>query len=365
MSLESCLDKVKEKLASGGYDSEAAVSQGVLLPILRELGWPVDETSIVFPEYSLQGRRVDFALCHPEKKPKVFIEVKQVGQSEGADEQLFQYAFLAGVPMAVLTDGQEWGFYLPSGQGHYSERRVCLLDIAVRNIPEAAELFARYLSYQRVCDDDALEAAQQDYKSVSRVRLAENTIPKAWDWLLKHNDQVLVERLSSKVEELCGYKPELDACGKFLTAVVHNTGRGSVPVPKRTGATSSGERRRPRGTPKKEARARSYQFTLAGEHHEVKTRRDAMVGVLSFLAEQDGDFCERFVREQPQTKRRFLARSKKGLYPNAPHLAKFSARIAPGWWVGTNYNSAGWQQILTLALQVATPGVRAKVKVNI
>ena len=34
---------------------------------------PVD---VVAPEYSLEGRRVDFALCHPAGKPLVFVEVK-------------------------------------------------------------------------------------------------------------------------------------------------------------------------------------------------------------------------------------------------------------------------------------------------
>ena len=114
---------MREGLRSNAFASEAAVSQGILLPALHVLGWPVFNTRIVVPEFSLEGRRVDYALCHPANKPAVFVEVKKVGLSDGADKQLFEYAFHSGVPMAILTDGQEWSFYLPGEQGRYDERR--------------------------------------------------------------------------------------------------------------------------------------------------------------------------------------------------------------------------------------------------
>jgi predicted type IV restriction endonuclease len=63
---------------------------------------------------------VDFALCHPARKPAVFIEVKKVGLSDAAAEkQLFEYAFYKGIPMAILTDGQDWQFFLPAEQGDF------------------------------------------------------------------------------------------------------------------------------------------------------------------------------------------------------------------------------------------------------
>ena len=70
------------------------------------------------------------------RKPIAFIEVKQVGQSEGAERQLFEYAFHTGVPLAILTDGREWNFFLPAEQGDYGERRVYKLDIVERDISE-------------------------------------------------------------------------------------------------------------------------------------------------------------------------------------------------------------------------------------
>ena len=150
MAIANHIEKVRHGLREGKFTSEAAVSQGILLPALHALGWPVFDTSIVIPEFSVEGRRVDYALCHPENRPSVFIEVKKVGLSEGADRQLFEYAFHLGVPMAILTDGQEWSFYLPGEQGRYDERRVYKLDLLERDISEAKSRLNKYLSYSNV-----------------------------------------------------------------------------------------------------------------------------------------------------------------------------------------------------------------------
>ena len=158
MTISNHIEKIRDGLREGKFISEAAVSQGILLPTLHELGWPVFDTSVVIPEFSVEGRRVDYALCHPENRPSVFIEVKKVGLSEGADRQLFEYAFHLGVPMAILTDGQEWSFYLPGEQGRYDERRVYKLDLLGRDIPEAENRLERYLSYSNVCSGAALKA---------------------------------------------------------------------------------------------------------------------------------------------------------------------------------------------------------------
>ncbi len=118
--------------------------------------------------------------------------------------------------MAILTDGQEWSFYLPGEQGLYDERRVYKLDLLERSTEEAGKRLDRYLAYKRVCTGDALSAARSDYKSVSRDREISATFPKAWSALLEEQDSLLLDLLAEKVEELCGYKPDLDLCSQFL-----------------------------------------------------------------------------------------------------------------------------------------------------
>ena len=117
MDLADDIDDIRARIRSGGFTNEASVSQGIVLRLLHALQWPQYNTQVVYPEYPLEGSlRVDFALCHPPGKPIGFIEVKKIGQSDGAERQLFEYAFHKGVPLAILTDGREWNVFLPGEQ---------------------------------------------------------------------------------------------------------------------------------------------------------------------------------------------------------------------------------------------------------
>ncbi len=110
--MDRSIDDIRNGLLTGRFKNEASISQGIILRLLSELSWPTFDTSVVWPEYAQEGRRVDFALCHPPGKPLVLVEVKQVGQEIDAERQLFEYAFHRGVPLAILTTGQEWHFFL-------------------------------------------------------------------------------------------------------------------------------------------------------------------------------------------------------------------------------------------------------------
>jgi predicted type IV restriction endonuclease len=216
MDLEKHIEEIRLAIKAGRFVNEAAVSQGIILRLLHALSWPAYETQIVCPEYSLQGRRVDYELCHPPGKPIAFVEVKQIGQSEGAERQLFEYAFHIGVPLAILTDGQEWNFFIPGEQGDYGERRVYKLDIVERDISECVARLTRYLHYEAIVSGAAIEAAREDYRNVSRDRQMKSTLPKAWAPLLEDEDELLLELVADRVESLCGYKPDPDTVAYFL-----------------------------------------------------------------------------------------------------------------------------------------------------
>ena len=223
---------IRAGIKAGRYVNEATVSQGIVQRLLHALGWPVYDTEVVAPEYSLSGRRVDYALCHPPREPVVMVEVKQIGQSKGADRQLFEYAFHKGVPMAVLTDGQEWHFFLPTERGDYGERRVYKLDLLERDPEEAQAGLERYLGYGAVRSGRAIEAARKDYRDAARKRTAQRTLPDAWARLVESEDELLIELLSDKVEDLCGVKPSPDAVAVFLRQRASSrseTGPAAVP----------------------------------------------------------------------------------------------------------------------------------------
>lgn len=173
------LNKIKLRLAQGAFPNEASVSHGILIPLLQRLGWDPAEPDQVMPEYASGRGRVDFALCTSAGRPAVFVEVKGVGRSLDGDRQLFEYAFHEGVPLCVLTDGREWSFYLPGGQGSYNDRRVYRLQLDDRSAEDSQSTLRRYLDRERIRTGAALEAATTDYRDAAAKREATRSIPEA------------------------------------------------------------------------------------------------------------------------------------------------------------------------------------------
>lgn len=359
MKLSEHIADIQAGIRAGRFINEASVSQGIILRLLQALEWPTFDTQVVWPEYSVSGRRVDFALCHPKNKPIVFIEVKQVGQNEGAERQLFEYAFHIGVPMAILTDGQEWHFFLPAEQGLYQERRVYKLDILERSAAESVERLARYLAFADVASGKAIEAARTDYRNVSRDRQIKTTLPLAWKKLIEEQDSLLIELLADRVESLCGYKPDEEVVSSFLAkeAGIETPQRRitqsstSVLVIPTAGITSN----------RSSARTQNgkYGFTFNGQFHEAVNARDVLVQVFELFAEKDSTFIERFAAlPKHGRKRRYLASRPDQLYPGRPDLAEeASYQLRSGWWIGTNASKAAIARIIGMACDVVGIGL--------
>ena len=338
---------IRSGIKAGRYVNEATVSQGIVQRLLNALGWPVYDTEIVAPEYSLGTRRADYALCHPPREPVILIEVKQVGQSKGADRQLFEYAFHKGVPMAILTDGQEWNFFLPTEQGDYSERQLYKLDILERNTQEAEASFKRYLEYDAVRSGQAIEAARKDYRNAARKRQAQRTLPDAWSKLIESEDELLIELLSDKVEGLCGVKPTPDAVAAFL--------RGQTPANSEPAAASAPNKPRRTAQPAPTTGApKSAGYELYGQRQRARSARDVLIQVFGAFADRDPTFLERFAAlPKHGRKRRYLARAKEELYPGSPQLADNAYEVRPGWWVDTHASRAGLETRIKMACEVA------------
>ena len=219
MTLKEHIDDIRDNLKKGLYTNEAVVSQSIVLRLLDVLSWPRFNPQVIIPEYSVEGRRVDFALCHPPSKPIVFVEVKQVGNIEGAERQLFEYAFHEGVPIAILTDGQKWQFFYPTGQGDYRERKVHEMDLTEADSEKNAKRLDRYLNYTSIQTGEAVKAIEEDYRNVSRQRQVATRLPEAWSRLVKEADEFLLHAVAEKTESLCGYRPTDEQVLDFLKSL--------------------------------------------------------------------------------------------------------------------------------------------------
>ncbi|HIP84353.1 MAG TPA: restriction endonuclease subunit R [Methanothermococcus okinawensis] len=198
---------------------EAATKQAVVLRILKALGWNPFDIDEVYPEYSVGGGKVDYALkCNG--RTKVFIEVKKVNENlERHQEQLLKYSFQEGVKLAVLTNGISWWFYLPLREGSWEQRKFYTIEIYEQDSKDVVDKFEEFLSKENVTSDMAVENGEKRYKSIQKQYLIKKTLPKAWDKIVTEPDGHLVEILASATEKLCGYKPDNETVRGFLEKI--------------------------------------------------------------------------------------------------------------------------------------------------
>ena len=251
--------------------------------------------------------------------------------------------------MAILTDGQEWSFFLPGEQGTYHERCVYKLDLLARTTEECSRVFERYLKHSEVACGAAIANAKADYGNVSKKRQIADALPQAWMQLVAEQDEILVELVADKVETLCGFKPEPDAVRTFLDSML----KPVVPPP----STVQVPARPPRPdvvTPRSTESSDYSGFSLNGQHYREGSAIETLFRVFEVLSQSDPQFLERYAAlPKHGRKRRYLAHNKMDLYPGRSDLCEqYSQQRFGGWWIGTNYSRSTIRHAIELACEV-------------
>lgn len=353
MALKETIEAIIRKLQQGKYPNEQSISIGVVRPILDELDWDTTDPEQVWPEYSVKNGRVDFALCYPPQHPKVFVEAKQPGNAEGADEQLFDYALRHGVRMALLTDGRTWSFYLPGEEGSYEDRRVYKLDLLERTPDESAEILNRYLSQSRIASGQAIDDAVRELRDRGRNVLATKTIPAAWQSLVDDADPTITERIADEVEAKCGVRPEIDAVAKFLRLL--SRGGQSVGPASKPGPIGP-QPPRPEPGPKR------LGYSYRSGWRSCRSGKEVMVALLRELAEANPSLCDRCYQDEANRgrSRTYITQNRYEIYrKDQAFCEKHSVEFVQGWYVATNLNDDAMDHVIQMACRVAglTPNV--------
>jgi len=260
---------------------EAATKQAVILRILKALDWDPFNIDEVYPEYSVGGKRVDYALRHNGRN-KVFIEVKKVNEDlEKHQEQLLNYSFQEGIKLAILTNGISWWFYLPLREGSWEQRKFYTIEIYDQESEEIVKKFEEFLSKENVISDRAIENAENLYKSRQKQYLIKDTLPKAWEKIITEPDELLVELLADTTEKLCGYKPDNEMVEQFLIRI----SQGATIQPKReipppvqlpSGQISP--------TPLESYTGKSIiAFTFKGTRHPVRSWKEMLIKITNLM----------------------------------------------------------------------------------
>ena len=366
--MEDIIRDIQTKIQQNRFPNEASISQGIVLRIIRALGWNVDDIDVVWPEFSTGTQRADFALCHPAGKPLVLIEVKQSGtMNVQAEEQLAAYAYREGVPLVILTSGQDWHFYAPYGPGQFSDRRIYRLDLLERTPEEADDRFRRYLSFSAWTSGQANLAVQEDLREMLSKQETRRKLPEAWEALLSEPDPQLVELLTAQLEKQTGSEPPKGEVVAFLRSHAVNP----VPLSRPSQPSSVRSRRpspkapQPRIAPTSGGRTRntnsdaSIRLWIEDEEVPVVSHRDRFVKVLEHLASKDEQILQRLHDIAPAGRRPTVATSPEALYPRNPEFA--SARpnawrqlsSAPGWFVDVNKSGGSMIEFIEAACMLA------------
>lgn len=263
---------------------EAATKQAVVLRILSGLGWNPFNIDEVHPEYSVGGKRVDYALRRNNYN-KVFIEVKRVGEDlEKHQEQLLNYSFQEGVKLAILTNGITWWFYLPLHEGGWEQRKFYTVEVYDQDSEEITQKFVYFLLKENVISGKSIENAENVYKGKQKQYLIKETLPKAWNKIMEGPEEDLVELIAETTEKLCGYKPEYTTVERFITSNIQKVEyppilRSSVITSQSTGVSherKGGDVERYRGTS-------ISSFVFKKTRYEVKSWKGMLIQMCNIM----------------------------------------------------------------------------------
>ena len=139
--------------------NEATTQQYVVLPILRALGWNDTDLAAmeVLPEYQVGSGRTDYALyVEHSESPVVLIECKRWNEPIAKhEEQICTYAYIGNIPIALITSGRHWRFYLPQWRASSLRDRIfCETDIAV-DLDSAISDLERYLLKSNIASGES------------------------------------------------------------------------------------------------------------------------------------------------------------------------------------------------------------------
>ena len=146
------------------FDSldERAVEIGVVLPLLRQVGWNTENVLEIYPQRRLSdGSKVDYDL-QIDGESRILIEVKGWGHplNDENEKQLEGYCRSAKPELAVLTSGRSWRLYLPPTQRVELKRKKFLdFDITTVQPTETKETFTQFLARDSMVDFRSTVAA--------------------------------------------------------------------------------------------------------------------------------------------------------------------------------------------------------------
>ena len=227
--LMATLADIRRRLAAGVFTDTDRVTQGIVLPVLHDLGWPVFDPAVVVPQYAFGDRVVDYALLGLHSSPAVVLQIEEKRPLLGDGARLLPELRPERVTMLAVTNGPEWELFLTAGRPGGQPELFHAVDLRNGGVEKLATDLLGYLGCGVVRSGDAARRAARNRKETQKRRRALEAIPTAWNELVSEGSERLLILLASRVEQLCEVRPDRDDLLRFLRSLVRQTGDGGTP----------------------------------------------------------------------------------------------------------------------------------------
>ena len=314
--------------------SEADARVASIDPILDALLWDTRDLRLVRNEYSVDGRKVDYALLLG-RNPGVFIEAKRPGlvDSEGED-QLFQYATNQGVPLLILTDGDQWNFYLSMEAGHPTDRMFYSFKFSESNdLNDSIDKLNRCLNRKGIVSGSALTYAHELHAKKTQPEKTKHELVRVWNHAIETEEPFIVDFLIEEVMRDSGIKADKEVVLEFLSKLKYEdeeelTGRNIVidPTPK----PPKNDGRKVNKKPK------IVGFIYQNRKYSTKSAFDTLKAVILELSKEEKDLLSLIEKETLSNKRTWVSRDKNNLFDRDDLVQKHSFSLKRGWYIGSN-----------------------------
>ena len=138
-SLLECVNEIRECIEAHGPSlrrSEAQTRYALIDPLLRELGWDIQDPALVVPEYQSGKVRADYALLGGGS-PAMMVEAKSLDTPLGdVVRQGIGYCLEEGTPHFAVTDGSHWEVYETHRPVPIDQKRVVSFDLQSQSTAE-------------------------------------------------------------------------------------------------------------------------------------------------------------------------------------------------------------------------------------
>lgn len=294
-TFEETLAKINGQASVLGNLDERAVELGVILPLLKQLGWDTADLTQIYPQKPVTGGgRVDYDL-QIDRVSRIFIEVKRWGHplNDEDEGQLRDYC-LAGKPsLAALTNGRQWQLYLPPLQRNPRELRQFLTFDITDGSNESEAHFSRFLAHRKMLTKSAVRQTVADAGSLFRDQINRAAVMKGLSEALTElaTDNNVLAPIVTKLAENYGVQPTEEQVKEFLSATGILVKAPVVDKP-------SGKKQ-----VQKHIKPKSFTLHIEGEAQVVKPAKHwnpLLLGVCLLMLERHPDEFSRELLEMPK-----------------------------------------------------------------